>query len=64
MGGDRIFTDTAKVKRLSVSRPDERGERRVGVVGGYREGRKNTQELWLVSFPGKKGKVKRWPPNK
>jgi len=26
--------------------------------------RKNTQELWLVSFPGKKGKVKRWPPNK
>lgn len=34
-----------------------------GVLGvGVR--RKNTQELRLVSFPGKKEKVKRWPPNK
>ncbi len=32
--------------------------------GGGGSQRKNTQELWLVSFPGKKGKVKRWPPNK
>lgn len=32
--------------------------------GGGGEGRKNIQELWLVSFPGKKGKVKRWPLNK
>lgn len=59
---DRIFTDTAEVKRLSV--PVLERCVLVGYVGGGGSQRKNTQELWLVSFPGKKRKVKRWPPNK